>query len=53
MVTGVPITWESLGSVFEGVSSTIFSLTPVLIGIAIMTIGVRLIPMLISRITHG
>lgn len=53
MVTGVPITWEALGSVFEGVSSTIFSLAPVLIGIAVMTIGVRLVPALIARITHG
>ncbi len=50
-LTGIPITFDAIFEIFEGVSSTVFSYMPMFIGITIILIGVRVIPMLFNKFT--
>lgn len=48
-LTGMPITFESLIPILEGVISTIFNFMPLFIGVFIALICFRLIPFLINK----
>lgn len=50
-LTGIPITFEAIFEIFEGVSSTVFSYIPMFIGITIILVGIRVIPMLFNKFT--
>lgn len=48
-LTGIPINYESLMPILEGVISTIFSFMPLFIGLVTALICFRLIPFLINK----
>lgn len=49
---GVPVSWDSLMNIFTGITSNIGAVLPIVGGLVIAILGVKLVPRIISAFTR-